>query len=119
MASRALFNSQLTSAVKRAGARFQSTTASTSEFAAQRDAVKAHAGPAAETWKKISIFVCIPALLAAGVNAYNLASEHAAHMEHHPKEWVKYPYLNNRAKDFFWGKESLFFNPKVNLSAEE
>lgn len=44
MASRALFNSQLTSAVKRAGARFQSTTASTSEFAAQRDAVKAHAG---------------------------------------------------------------------------
>ena len=37
-------------------------------------------------------------LLAAGVNAYNLASEHAAHMEHHPKEWVKYPYMNNRAK---------------------
>lgn len=44
MASRALFNTQLTSAVKRAGARFQSTAASTSEFAAQRDAVKAHAG---------------------------------------------------------------------------
>ena len=44
MASRALFNTQLTSAVKRAGARFQSTAASTSEFAAQREAVKAHAG---------------------------------------------------------------------------
>ncbi|KAI8137733.1 cytochrome c oxidase, subunit VIa [Fennellomyces sp. T-0311] len=120
MASRVLFNSQLTSAVKRAGVRFQTTSSvSGAEFVAQRDAMKAHAAPAAGTWKKISIFVCIPALLAAGINAYNLAEAHEAHMAHHPREYVKYPYINVRGKDFFWGKESLFFNPKVNFSAEE
>lgn len=80
MASRVLFNSQLASTIKRAGARFQST-ASHSEFFAEREAVKKHAAgwffanlctikhfgikfcivASAETWKKISIFVCIPA----------------------------------------------------------
>ncbi|KAI9266655.1 cytochrome c oxidase, subunit VIa [Phascolomyces articulosus] len=119
MASRVLFNSQLATAAKRAAVRFQSTSAAGAEFAAQREAVKAHAGPAADTWKKISIFVCIPALLAVSVNAYNLAVAHEEHLEHHPREYVKYPYINIRTKDFFWGKESLIFNPKVNFSAEE
>ncbi|KAL1934928.1 hypothetical protein VTP01DRAFT_4068 [Rhizomucor pusillus] len=114
MASRALFNSQLVSGVKRAGVRFQSTF-----DAAEREAVKKHAAESAATWKKISIFVCIPALLAAGANAYNLASAHAEHLAHHPREQVKYEYINWRVRDFFWGKESLFFNPKVNLSAAD
>ncbi|KAI7859060.1 cytochrome c oxidase, subunit VIa [Circinella umbellata] len=119
MASRVLFNSQLTNTIKRAGVRFQSTSAAGAEFAAQREAVKAHAGPAAETWKKISIFVCIPALLAVSVNAYNLAIAHEEHLAHHPPQYVKYPYINIRTKDYFWGKESLIFNPKVNFSAQE
>ena len=44
MASRVLFNSQLTNTIKRAGVRFQSTSAVGAEFAAQREAVKVHAG---------------------------------------------------------------------------
>lgn len=58
-------------------------------------------------------------LAAAGFNAYNLYEAHHEHQKHHPKEWVKYPYINFRARDYFWGKESLFFNPDVNLSAQE
>ncbi|KAI9491937.1 cytochrome c oxidase, subunit VIa [Zychaea mexicana] len=120
MASRVLFNSQLATAAKRAGVRFQTTSAvSGAEFAAQREAVKSHAGPAAETWKKISIFVCIPALIAVSINSYNLMLAHEEHMEHHPRKFVKYPYMNTRTKDFFWGRESLFFNPNVNFSADE
>jgi cytochrome c oxidase subunit 6a len=76
-------------------------------------------------------------LVASGINAYSLFTKHSHHMEEHPREWVKYPYMNYRAKvsrllfsfialltnilqkDFFWGKESLFFNPKTNLSSAE
>ncbi|CAO3619357.1 unnamed protein product [Cunninghamella echinulata] len=97
---------------KRFGVRYQSKLP---DYAAER----AHAGQAAETWKKISIFVCIPALLASGINAYNLYSHHVEHQKHHPKEWVKYEYINFRARPFFWGNNSLFFNPKVNLDANE
>ncbi|KAI8149843.1 cytochrome c oxidase subunit VIa-domain-containing protein [Fennellomyces sp. T-0311] len=112
MASRALFNPQL-QLVKRAGVRY------TSSFVAEREAVKHHAAQSAETWKKISLFVCIPALLASGVNAYNLAVAHMKHQEEHPHKWVQYPYMNWRVKDYFWGKDSLFFNPKVNHSAAD
>ncbi|KAI8889023.1 mitochondrial cytochrome c oxidase subunit VIa [Backusella circina FSU 941] len=115
MASRIL-TSQVAASVKRAGVRFQSTSAEAT-FLAERDAVKHHAAGAANTWKNISIFVTIPALAAAGFNAYNLYAEHHEHQKHHPKEWVKYPYINYRGRDFFWGKESFFFNPSVNLSA--
>jgi cytochrome c oxidase subunit 6a len=59
----------------------------------------------------------INSLAAAGFNAYNLYEEHHEHQKHHPKEWIKYPYMNFRARNFFWGPESLFFNPEVNLSA--
>ena len=47
MASRVLFNSQLTAAAKRAGVRYQTTypsAVSGAEFTAQREAMKAHAG---------------------------------------------------------------------------
>jgi cytochrome c oxidase subunit 6a len=67
------------------------------------------------------LFVCffIYSLAAASFNAYNLYAEHHEHQKHHPKEWTKYPYINLRSRDFFWGKESFFFNPAVNLSATE
>ncbi|KAG1048384.1 hypothetical protein G6F43_009221 [Rhizopus delemar] len=113
-----IISSQIAASVKRAGVRFQSTAAN-SGFAAQRDAVKKHAAESAETWKKISIFVVIPSLIAASANAYNLYATHIEHQKHHPREWVKYPYINFRGRDFFWGRESLFFNPKVNLSAKD
>ncbi|KAI9300899.1 cytochrome c oxidase, subunit VIa [Cunninghamella echinulata] len=113
MASRALFNNQLIQTVKRSGVRFSSTAT-----AVEQEAIKSHAAKSADTWKKISIFVCIPALAAASLNAYNLYEKHHEHQLHHPKEWVKYEYINLRVRPFFWGKESLFFNPKVNLSAD-
>ncbi|KAG2189863.1 hypothetical protein INT46_009587 [Mucor plumbeus] len=103
---------------KRLGARYQSQLVKT-EFEAEREAVKVHAAESAETWKKIIMFVCIPTLIGAGYNAYNLFAKHQQHMKEHPMEWVKYPYLNFRGRDFFWGKNSLFFNPKVNLDATE
>ncbi|RCI06445.1 Cytochrome c oxidase subunit 6A [Rhizopus stolonifer] len=118
MASR-IFNSQIAASVKRAGARFQSTAAAQSDFLVQRDAVKAHAASSASTWKKISIYVVIPALAAASLNTYNLYEAHVEHQKHHPKEWVRYPYINFRARQAFWGPESYFFNPKVNLSVKE
>ncbi|KAI8880671.1 mitochondrial cytochrome c oxidase subunit VIa [Backusella circina FSU 941] len=104
--------------IKRVGVRYQSNLAKT-DFVAERLAVKEHAGSAAKTWKNITMFVCIPALLASGVNAYNLYEKHNKHALEHPREWVKYDYMNFRGRDFFWGKNSLFFNPKVNLSAIE
>ncbi|KAI9262750.1 cytochrome c oxidase, subunit VIa [Sporodiniella umbellata] len=113
-----IVSSRVAASVKRAGIRFQSTAVD-GGFTAQRDAVKHHAAEAAETWKKISIFVAIPALVAASANAYNLYTHHVEHQKHHPKEWVKYPYINFRGRDFFWGRESLFFNPNVNLSAAD
>ncbi|ORX62029.1 mitochondrial cytochrome c oxidase subunit VIa, partial [Hesseltinella vesiculosa] len=110
MASRVLFNSAALQSVKRAGVRFSSTAS-----AAEQEAIRAHAAKSADTWKKISIFVCIPALAAAGFNAYNLYEKHHEHMLHHPHVFVNYEYMNWRAKqEFFWGPESLFFNPKVN-----
>ncbi|KAI8369207.1 cytochrome c oxidase, subunit VIa [Choanephora cucurbitarum] len=118
MASR-IVNSQLTASLKRAGARFQSTAAAEGDFVAQRNAVKEHAASSASTWKKISIFVVIPALVATSINTYNLYEAHLEHQKHHPKEWVKYPYINFRARQAFWGPESLFFNPNVNLSVKE
>ncbi|CAO3643835.1 unnamed protein product [Cunninghamella echinulata] len=114
MASRALFNNQLIQTVKRSGVRFSSTAT-----AAEQEAIKSHAAKFADTWKKsLSSSVSLRNLVAASLNAYNLYEKHHEHQLHHPKEWIKYEYINVRARPFFWGKESLFFNPKVNLSAD-
>jgi cytochrome c oxidase subunit 6a len=47
----------------------------------------------------------IPALLLAGLNAYNLWNEHWEHVSHMPplEERVEYPYQNIRTKNFPWG----------------
>ncbi|OAQ30945.1 mitochondrial cytochrome c oxidase subunit VIa [Linnemannia elongata AG-77] len=85
---------------------------------AERIAIKEHAGPAAETWRKISLYVCIPVIAVASINAHNLYAKHQAHLEHEKHEGhekVKYPYMRLRAKAFPWGDDSLFFNPDVNF----
>lgn len=54
-----------------------------------------------ETWRKISVYVCIPAIVAASANAYNLWAKHQEHLEHEKHEGheqVKYPYMRIRAK---------------------
>lgn len=56
---------------------------------------------AAETWRKISVYVCIPVIAVASINAYNLYARHQAHLEHERHEGhekVKYPYMRLRAK---------------------
>ncbi|KAL1925409.1 uncharacterized protein VTP21DRAFT_292 [Calcarisporiella thermophila] len=95
--------------------RYAST--STANFAAERNAIKAHAADAAGLWRKISIFVCIPATVLASINCYNLAVAHAEHMAHLAEEEpTVYPYMKIRNKQFFWGDgdTSLFHNPAVN-----
>lgn len=56
-----------------------------------------------DLWRRISIYVCIPALLIAGVNAYNLYAAHQAHVAHEKtehgdddEETPEYPYQNIR-----------------------
>jgi hypothetical protein len=46
-----------------------------------------------------------PALLLAGLNAYNLWNEHWEHWSHMPplEERVEYPYQNIRTRNFPWG----------------
>jgi len=48
---------------------------------------------------------CIPALLLAGANAYNLWNQHWEHWSHMPplEERTEYPYQNIRTKNFTWG----------------
>lgn len=59
-----------------------------------------------------------PFVILAGLNAYNLWSEHWEHWSHMPplEERVEYPYQNIRSKNFPWGDgdKTLFWNDSVN-----
>ncbi|KAI9848510.1 MAG: Cytochrome c oxidase subunit 6A, mitochondrial [Sclerophora amabilis] len=87
-------------------------------FNRERQAVKQHAADTSDLWRKLSIYVVVPALLIAGANAYNLWNEHWEHWEHMPplEERPEFPYQNIRTKSFPFGNgdETLFWNPKVN-----
>ncbi|KAI0172741.1 mitochondrial cytochrome c oxidase subunit VIa [Hypoxylon sp. FL1284] len=87
-------------------------------FVKERQAVKEHAAATTELWRKISIYGVIPALIIAGVNAYNLWTQHWEHWNHLPplEERVEYPYQNIRTKNFPWGDgdKTLFWNETVN-----
>ncbi|CAG8514041.1 3308_t:CDS:2 [Paraglomus brasilianum] len=86
-----------------------------SSLVAERQAVVEHAKATASLWKKISIYVCIPALVLSTANAYRLMKEHSKH-EIHPEDVPNYSYLRIRSKPFFWGNgdHTLFHNPAVN-----
>ncbi|ORX95419.1 cytochrome c oxidase, subunit VIa [Basidiobolus meristosporus CBS 931.73] len=101
----------------RQASRLYSTAASGSAYAEHLSHVRDHAQKSADLWRKVSIFVCVPLVGIAGYNAYNLATEHAEHLEHHPPQFVGYPYIRIRNKPFPWADSdhSLFHNPKVNL----
>ncbi|KAF3941301.1 hypothetical protein ABW19_dt0201670 [Dactylella cylindrospora] len=94
-----------------------------STFTKEREAVKHHAAQSAQLWRKLSIFVAIPALILSSVNAYNLWNEHWEHEAHMPplEERPQYPYLNIRSKNFPWGDgdKTLFWNDKVNYHKKE
>jgi len=88
------------------------------EFNRQRAAVKAHAASTSDLWRKLSIYVVIPALILGSINAWNLWTEHWEHWEHMPplEERVEYPYQNIRSKNYPWGDgdKTLFWNPETN-----
>ncbi|KAI7301279.1 hypothetical protein D0869_05631 [Hortaea werneckii] len=87
-------------------------------FNGERAAVKEHAAATSDLWRKLSIYVVIPAIAIAGANAYRLWVEHWEHKSHDPplEEQPEYPYQNIRTKNFFWGDgdKTLFWNPNVN-----
>lgn len=58
-----------------------------------------------DLWRKLSIYVVIPSLMIAGVNAWRLWNEHWEHKAHEPplEEKTEYPYMNIRTKNYFWG----------------
>ena len=92
----------------------------------QRQHAFEHAGKSAELWRKISLYVLIPGAVVLGAYMYKIESEHHAHHEHileendgQLPERPDYEYVNMKSRNFPWGQQSLFFNPKVNYPAPE
>ncbi|KAF4548528.1 Cytochrome c oxidase subunit 6A-like protein [Elsinoe fawcettii] len=92
-------------------------------FNRERAAVKDHAAATSDLWRKLSIYVVIPCLCLASVNAWGLWNEHWEHKSHEGpiEERTEYPYMNIRTKNFFWGDgdKTAFWNPKVNHHKQE
>ena len=58
----------------------------------------------ADLWRKLSIYVVIPCICIASVNAWGLWTEHWEHKSHEKLEdRTEYPFMNIRTKNFFWG----------------
>ncbi|KKY20888.1 putative cytochrome c oxidase subunit [Phaeomoniella chlamydospora] len=87
-------------------------------FNREREAVKQHAAETSDLWRRLSIYVVIPTIIIASINAYNLWNEHWEHWEHLPplEERTEYPYQNIRTRNFWFGDgdKTLFWNDKVN-----
>ncbi|KAJ1665230.1 Cytochrome c oxidase subunit 6A1, mitochondrial [Coemansia sp. RSA 1813] len=85
------------------------------------EASKEYAKTAVETWRKISLFVAIPACAIFGYVATKDEFEHIHHMEHDPPKFVGYPYLHVRRSKFPYGdgKHTPFWNPLSNPDPEE
>merc|ERR1712014_316309 len=96
------------------------------DFTGEREKVADHAGHSAETWRKISYYVCLPLIAVYGIHIYNEEKAHAEHAEHlkeenggeMPEKKV-YTYMNVRKKAFPWGPQTIFFNPEVNAPASD
>eukprot|EP00123_Amoebidium_parasiticum_P006332 comp17303_c0_seq1/m.16465 comp17303_c0_seq1/g.16465 ORF comp17303_c0_seq1/g.16465 comp17303_c0_seq1/m.16465 type:complete len:159 (-) comp17303_c0_seq1:134-610(-) len=76
------------------------------EYALKNAKIEAHAAETSETWKKISLFLAIPIVVATTVWAFTRPHEHHEH--------VAYPHLRIRHKPFPWGNDSFFHNPEIN-----
>ncbi|THV07678.1 mitochondrial cytochrome c oxidase subunit VIa [Dendrothele bispora CBS 962.96] len=116
---------------RRAGPAFRrfSTEAPTthkSPYIAELEAVEHHAHETTDLWRKISFYVCIPAIAVCSAWVWNIEAEHKAHSEHlkHENDGVMpqppaYEYLNVRRKPYPWGPNSLFFNHEVQKDMAE
>ncbi|KAF2432997.1 COX6A-domain-containing protein [Tothia fuscella] len=109
--------------VSRAGKRFYSSPTEENAFIRERAAVKHHAAESAELWRKLSIYVALPAVIIFSANAYTLWNEHWEHVAHSTpmEERPQYEYLNIRAKAYPWGDgdKTLFWNDKHNYRKKE
>ena len=74
-----------------------------------------HASKLGETWKKLSIFICVPVILVSLYNAYN---REKAHLDHFHKSDKEYEYLTIRKKPFPFGDgtKSFFHHDKYNIA---
>ncbi|KAK4686379.1 cytochrome c oxidase subunit 6a, partial [Tremellales sp. Uapishka_1] len=95
------------------------------EFMANRAATKVHASETTDLWRKISLYVCVPGILVGALWTYKVEEGHAEHLAHLAEEnggempdRSVYSYMNIRGRPFPWGKQTAFFNPKVNIPAE-
>lgn len=101
---------------------YKADPAKAAKFAEHLNAVEHHAEGTTSTWKKVSFFIAVPAIVATAINTYFIEAEHAHHREHTKhltdEEWPvpKYSYLNIRRIDFFWGDgdKTLFWNTDCN-----
>ncbi|KAF8632581.1 hypothetical protein AX15_001789 [Amanita polypyramis BW_CC] len=125
-----LARSPLRSAMRRNTARIRSYTSepipARKEWLMELEASEHHAHETAHLWRKISLYVCVPAIATCAAWVYNAEAEHSAHLEHlkeehggHLPEAPQYPYLNKRVKPYPWGANSLFFNPHSQRNMEE
>jgi len=87
------------------------------KWLANQAAIEHHALQTTDFWRKMSYYVCIPALAVFGTYVYNVEIEHKAHNRHLMDENggtlpqpPRYEYLNVRRKPYPWGMNSLFFN---------
>ncbi|EXJ70804.1 cytochrome c oxidase subunit 6a [Cladophialophora psammophila CBS 110553] len=122
---RATFQRRLASSVPSPPGQGASKLVGTADnaFNRERAAVKAHAAATSDLWRKLSIFVVVPCLVLASINAWNLWNEHWEHWSHMPplEERVEYPYQNIRTRNFWWGEgdKTLFWNDKVNYHKKD
>ncbi|KAL8845348.1 MAG: hypothetical protein Q9176_000519 [Flavoplaca citrina] len=93
------------------------TGAADNAFNRERMAVKQHAASSSDLWRKLSLYVAVPSLIIAAINAKNLWDEHWEHWEHLPplEERIEYDYMNIRTKKFFWGDgdKTLFYRAET------
>ncbi|KAF2245127.1 COX6A-domain-containing protein [Trematosphaeria pertusa] len=93
------------------------------EFNRERARIQEHAAESGEFWRKLTLFVAVPCLLVAGVNAKLRWDAHWEHKAHDVpiEEKPEYSYQNIRTKNFFWGDgdKTLFWNDKVNYHKKD
>ncbi|PKI84315.1 Cytochrome c oxidase subunit 6A [Malassezia vespertilionis] len=100
--------------------------AAAEEFVGVREHAAEHAAGSTQLWRRVTVYILAPLCVVFGVYMYRIESAHAAHHEHELEEnggelpeRPDYEYLNMRATSFPWGRQTLFFNPKVNYPAGE
>ncbi|KAJ2447581.1 Cytochrome c oxidase subunit 6A1, mitochondrial [Coemansia sp. RSA 2440] len=74
-----------------------------------------------ETWRKISLFVALPACAIVGYVSLKEEFEHIHHVEHDPPTFTAYPYLHVRKRKFPYGDgdHTPFWNPIMNPEPED